>query len=87
MFFQNQHLKYELISSGAYFAYIKHPFSKSSDIVAEELAHQQNVLCLPGTMFGPEQQNYLRFAFANLQTHDIPELVKRLILSQNQSTT
>ena len=85
--FQNQHLKYELVSSGAYFAYIKHPFSKSSDIVAEQLARQQNVLCLPGTMFGPEQQNYLRFAFANLQTHDIPELVERLILSQNHSTT
>ncbi len=33
--------------------------------VAKRLAQEQNLLILPGTMFGPDQEDYLRVAFAN----------------------
>ena len=46
------------------------------------LAGEHDVLCLPGSMFGPDQDSYLRFAFANSPAEDMPLLVERLIESQ-----
>jgi aspartate/methionine/tyrosine aminotransferase len=81
--FNNSGLSYKLISSGAYFAYVKHPFAKATaKSVAMRLAGEHDVLCLPGPMFGPDQESYLRFAFANSPAEDMPLLVKRLIESQ-----
>lgn len=81
--FQSNRLTYQLVSSGAYFAYLRHPFeTKGATTVARYLADEHNVLCLPGNMFGPGQESYLRFAFANLEVSDIPVLVQRLIDSQ-----
>jgi aspartate/methionine/tyrosine aminotransferase len=70
---------YELISSGAYFAYVKHPFrGELSKPVAIRLAQQHDVLCLPGSMFGPGQEDYLRLAFANVDADLMPQLAERL---------
>ena len=81
--FRSNRLGYQLISAGACFAYIRHPFGdEGATSVARRLADEQNVLCLPGNMFGPGQEGYLRFAFANLETDEIPELIERLIRSQ-----
>ena len=81
--FKSNRLTYQLVSSGAYFAYLRHPFeSEGATAVARRLADEHNVLCLPGNMFGSGQENYLRFAFANLEVNDIPVLVQRLIDSQ-----
>jgi aspartate/methionine/tyrosine aminotransferase len=43
-----------------------------------QLAEQENILCLPGTFFGPNQENYLRFAFANANLAEISALKERL---------
>jgi aspartate/methionine/tyrosine aminotransferase len=76
-------LNYQLISSGAYFAYVRHPFSgESSKSVAQRLAKENDLLCLPGSMFGPNQEDYLRLAFANVDASLMPELAARLIESQ-----
>jgi aspartate/methionine/tyrosine aminotransferase len=40
------------------------------------------VLCLPGSMFGPGQDSYLRFAFANVDAASMATLAERLIESQ-----
>ncbi len=78
-------LKYELISSGAYFAYVKHPFEgQTAKSVAMRLAAENDVLCLPGSMFGPDQEPYLRFAFANSPAEHMPVLIERLVESQKQ---
>lgn len=76
-------LNYRLISSGAYFAYVKHPFAELSKTVAKRLAAENDLLCLPGSMFGPDQESYLRLAFANVDASRMPELSERLIESQN----
>ncbi len=53
-------------SIGAYFAYVRHPFAGvPSEAVAAKLAGQRGVLGLPGSFFGPGQEQYLRLAFAN----------------------
>jgi hypothetical protein len=81
--FRSPGLKYELVSSGAYFAYVKHPFdAHPSKGVARRLTSEHDVLCLPGSMFGPGQERYLRFAYANAEATAMDTLAERLIESQ-----
>ncbi|MDI7861881.1 aminotransferase [Rhizobiaceae bacterium n13] len=64
---------------GAYFAFIRHPFEGvSSAFVAERLAKDAGVVCLPGVYFGPGQEPFLRFAFANADVPTIGTLRERL---------
>ena len=46
------------------------------------LARHHDLLCLPGSMFGPNQEEYLRLAFANVEAELMPEVAARLIESQ-----
>ena len=81
--FAEANLRYRLISSGAYFAYLRHPFRHTPALdVARRLADQENILCLPGSFFGPGQEEYLRLAFANVASDRFPELTERLLASQ-----
>jgi aspartate/methionine/tyrosine aminotransferase len=83
--FACSNLKFQLVSSGAYFAYLRHPFpGRRARDVARELADRENILCLPGSFFGPGQEDYLRLAFANVESERIPELVERLLRSQTE---
>ncbi|WP_119460692.1 aminotransferase [Rhodospirillaceae bacterium SYSU D60014] len=80
--FARNDLGYELVSAGAYFAYLRHPFSgETASDVARRLAAEQNLLCLPGSMFGPGQEDYLRFAFANVPAEAMPAVAARLAAS------
>ena len=64
---------------GAYFAFVRHPFpSLDSAAVAERLAKQAGVVCIPGMYFGEGQEHYLRFAFANADVPTIALLEERL---------
>ena len=64
---------------GAYFAFIGHPFEGTpSAQVAERLAKEAGILCLPGSYFGARQEGYLRFAFANADVETISRLKERL---------
>lgn len=77
--FRRARLRYELVSAGGYFAYVRHPFAGRPAVeVARHLAEQAGILCLPGSMFGPGQDPFLRFAFANLEAERIPDLLGRL---------
>jgi len=70
---------WKLDAIGAYFAFVRHPFpGKSSAEVAEKLAKQAGIVCIPGAYFGDGQQNYLRFAFANADVETITRLEERL---------
>jgi aspartate/methionine/tyrosine aminotransferase len=70
---------YQTISAGAYFAYVKHPHAgRNSQAVARRLADRQNLLALPGSMFGQGQEQYLRLAFANVDASSMPEIAARL---------
>jgi aspartate/methionine/tyrosine aminotransferase len=72
-------LGYELASAGAYFAYLRHPHrGMSATEVARRLVDRQNLLSLPGSMFGPGQEDYLRVAFANVEKDKMVEIAARL---------
>jgi len=41
------------------------------------LVHQADLICLPGEVFGPGLEGYLRLAFGNITEAEIPEAVER----------
>jgi aspartate/methionine/tyrosine aminotransferase len=70
---------WELLSVGAYFAFVRHPFGDTpSRIVAERMAREAGVLVIPGEFFGTGQEGCLRLAFANATVEAIRELPDRL---------
>ncbi len=75
-----QHLEgWRVESLGAYFAYVRHPFSGlTSAVVAEQLASRLGAVGLPGSAFGHGQNGHLRLAFANADAPSITDLAHRL---------
>ena len=77
---------FEICTLGPYFAYVKHPFSNTpARKVARELAEHCNLLALPGEMFGPGQENHLRFAFANVSS-DLMSTIELRLCEHRTST-
>ncbi len=77
--FSRNDLGYRLVSAGAYFAYLAHPFEGRPALqVARRLADEQNMLALPGAWFGPGQDGFLRLAFANVEAGAMPAIAERL---------
>ncbi|NNJ67188.1 MAG: aminotransferase [Boseongicola sp.] len=74
--------EWEILGVGAYFAYMRHPYEMTSDVLAKRLVSEASVLALPGTMFTPDGdalgQQSLRIAFANIDADGIRELARRL---------
>jgi aspartate/methionine/tyrosine aminotransferase len=69
---------WELQSLGAYFAYVRHPFGETSAWqVAERLASEHGLMCLPGPAFAGEEA-HLRIAFANVEAAGIVSMEERL---------
>jgi aspartate/methionine/tyrosine aminotransferase len=70
---------WRVLSAGAYFAYVAHPFEGvPAAEVAQKLALERGVLALPGPYFGPEQERHLRIAIANVSAERIAGLSERL---------
>lgn len=71
--------RWRLVSIGAYFAYVEHPFpGRRSTDVAKGLADEENLLAIPGDMFGAGQERFVRLAFANVTDDSIPVVLERL---------
>ena len=74
---------WKLLGSGAYFAYVEHPFNMTSIAAAQELLQQGHILALPGAFFSPDEtrlgHNHLRVAFANIDGETVETFVDRLI--------
>jgi aspartate/methionine/tyrosine aminotransferase len=70
---------WRLVSIGAYFAYVAHPWAElTAEAAARRLVDGWAVLSLPGSMFGPDQERFLRLAFANVSDEIVPEVIRRL---------
>ncbi len=73
---------WELLGCGAYFAYVRHPFTVSSAELAPRLVRDASVLLLPGTMFMPDElqggETQFRIAFANIDRAGVKTLFERL---------
>ncbi|GMG83678.1 aminotransferase [Paralimibaculum aggregatum] len=74
---------WQVLGSGAYFAWVRPPFDMASDRLALRLLEDQAILTLPGTMFVPEAaaaagNRALRIAFANADAAGLAEMGRRL---------
>jgi aspartate/methionine/tyrosine aminotransferase len=70
---------WDLLSSGAYFGFVRHPYSGVDSLeVAQIMARKAGVLVIPGAFFGNGQDAMLRFAFANAGRDVISKLPDRL---------
>jgi aspartate/methionine/tyrosine aminotransferase len=68
-------------STGAYFAYVRHPFAGTdARVIARRLASRNGLLLIPGPLFGPEQEDFLRLSFGSLSAETIAALPSRLAL-------
>jgi len=81
--FRSEFLKpgnpFHLSASGTFFAWVRHPFAGlSGRQAARLLVDRAGVLSLPGEVFGPGLEGYLRLAFGNIREEMIPEAVRRL---------
>lgn len=67
-----------LAASGAFFAWIRHPWPElTGREAARRLLDDAGLLTLPGEVFGPGLHVYLRLAFGNIAEEAIPEAVQR----------
>ena len=80
--FDHADLNYRLISAGAYFAYIEHPFEAPARDVVKRLIQQHEIISLPGSYFGQDQEQFIRFAYANVHERHFDDVIQRLIASQ-----
>jgi len=70
---------WELMSAGAYFGYVKHPYKGRASLdLAKDMARKSGILVIPGIFFGAVQDDYLRFAFANAGRDIITQLPDRI---------
>lgn len=76
--FQKPGNPFRLVASGPFFGWVGHPLSgKSGREVAKRLVEESGMLLLPGEVFGPGLEGYLRLAFGNIREETIPEAVER----------
>ncbi|HZV81149.1 MAG TPA: aminotransferase [Geobacteraceae bacterium] len=70
---------FTLVASGSFFGWVKHPFpGLTGREAARRLVEEAGLLTLPGEVFGPGMEGYLRLALGNIGEEAIPAAVERL---------
>jgi aspartate/methionine/tyrosine aminotransferase len=70
---------FELLSCGAFFAWIRHPFAdRTTDELVRRLALEHDILVLPGSAFLPDDRQTLRVSFANGDDATLAEFTRRI---------
>jgi aspartate/methionine/tyrosine aminotransferase len=70
---------FRLVASGSFFGWVQHPFTGlNGRQAAKKLIDEAGLLTLPGEVFGPGFEGYLRLALGNISEDVIPEAVARL---------
>lgn len=69
---------FTLVTSGPFFAWIRHPWPEmTSKEAVRQIINEAALLTLPGEVFGPGMEPYIRLAFGNIKEKYIPEAVQR----------
>jgi aspartate/methionine/tyrosine aminotransferase len=77
--FRKSDNRFELVASGGFFAWVRHPWPQlNSRQAARRLLDEADIVSLPGAAFGPDLEPYLRLAFGNIREEEIPVAVARL---------
>ena len=77
---------FELLSSGAYFGWVRAPEHLGGSLAAmERLIAEFDLLTIPGTAFTEHDESMVRFSYANLELDLIDEAAARLRLAGQAS--
>jgi aspartate/methionine/tyrosine aminotransferase len=69
---------FKLVSSGPFFAWVRHPWPDlSAKEAVRKLINEAALLTLPGEVFGPNMEAYIRLAFGNIKEKNIPQAANR----------
>jgi aspartate/methionine/tyrosine aminotransferase len=69
---------FELCAAGAFYGWVRHPWTETADQAVRRLALDSGILVLPGTIFSPTDDRCLRFSFGNLSNSEIDAVGVRL---------
>jgi len=70
--------RFELLASGGFFAWVRHPWRElDSRVACRRLLEEGRVISLPGEAFGPGLRDCLRLAFGNISLEQVPMAVER----------
>lgn len=70
---------FELVASGSFFGWVRHPFAGlTGRQAAKKLIEEAGLLTLPGEVFGSGFEGYLRLALGNIGEEKIPEAISRM---------
>lgn len=69
--------RFSLLSAGAFFVYLRGG-GKTGEEICEDLIRRENIVAIPGGVFGPGQERCVRLALGNAPAEDIPEVVEKL---------
>lgn len=70
---------FEVVSSGGFFAWVRHPFAgRPTEQVVRELVTRQDLLVIPGAAFTPDDRAMLRVSIGNLDHARLVDVVERL---------
>lgn len=70
---------FTICSIGPFYAYVKNTLGIESRELAHKLAGTVSILCLPGDIFGPYQEEYARFSIGSIKDEDdLQTIVNRL---------
>lgn len=70
--------QFPIASAGAFFTYCRHPFDLSALEAAKLLADEASIMAMPGSAFGPGQEQMIRFAFGNIAPEQAAFVGERL---------
>jgi aspartate/methionine/tyrosine aminotransferase len=69
---------FQLDSAGIFFGWIKHKFNLPTSEIVKQLIINSGILTLPGNLFLPYENNYLRISYSKLNNLQIDDLANRL---------
>ncbi len=71
--------RFELVASGSFFGWVRHPFhGLTGRQAAKKMIDEAGLLTLPGEVFGPGFEGYLRLSLGNIGEEKLPEAIARL---------
>ncbi|MBL7789364.1 MAG: aminotransferase class I/II-fold pyridoxal phosphate-dependent enzyme [Chitinophagales bacterium] len=75
---RNLNENFQLVSHGVFFGWVKHNFNTPTEKVVSQLILSMGVLVLPGNLFVPNKNRFIRISYSTLNYKEIDELVIRL---------
>ena len=70
--------EFPVVSAGGFFAYCKHPLGGDALTAAKRLSDECSIMAMPGSAFGPGQDEMIRFAFGNIAPEKAAEASMRM---------